>query len=312
VQYILAKEIKHMAEDARVVFTDGFVFHRKLVIVSSQLLALEEYDHSRIFKLKDGSWSRYDVDTVVRSVCGTTHPEAALFSLGRDGRIDIATSSGLRSEFISDAGVGPGKFGYLNMIREVAGKLYACGVSGQIYTRDPRGWIHFDRGVLESKDHVGTIDIYAVHGTSNADIYAVGSRGTIYRFDGQSWSQRKAPTVSDLNWVHCVAPDEVYLCGDRGVVFRGFIDDWENLSASKFDKAFWCIEKFEGRMYLAASRGLYMLDGRGIVPVETNLSPRPDGGRLHSADGVLWSFGNKHLCFFDGKSWTYVKHPDNP
>lgn len=300
--------------DARVRFTDGFIFNKELIVIAAAIESLEDYEHSRIFSIKNGQWFHYDVDTVVWSICGIEKPTRAMFTMGRDGQIFYTKNQRPFKETISDAGIGEGKLGYLSAIREIDGTLYCCGSSGQIYRREDGNWAHFDKGVLD-RDAIAQkkrLDLYCLGGTSKNDIYAVGQRGILFHNNGKAWTQMKSPTALDLNWVRCVTPDEVYLCGNDGGFFKGSMGEWENHSAPDLDEEFWCIEIFRGAVYLAATSGIYVFDGKKVSKVSTKLRPAPDGQRLHARDGLLWSFGGKHLCFFDGDTWTYVKHPDNP
>jgi hypothetical protein len=301
-----------MVSDASVYFTDGFVFSKEFVVISSRLNALDDYEHSRILIYKGKNWGHFDVDLTVRSVCGVNQPIRTLYSLGREGVIDISSGGRGSQESINDAGVGPGKLGYLNVMRQIAGRLYVCGVSGQLYRRDPGGWAHFDQGVLDPKGGMEAQDIYCIDGTSSNDIYAVGQRGLLVHFDGAKWMRLPPPTGSHLNWIRCVSPTEVYICANGGGFFKGYADHWENYSLAGSRESFWCVEVFKGIPFLASSSGLYNFDGKSLQKVRTDINPTPDGHRLHSNDEVLWSFGTERLCFFDGKKWTYVKHPDNP
>ena len=118
--------------------------------------------------------------------------------------------------------------------------------------------------------------------------------------------------MSNFYWVRCVSPSEIYICGQKGGLYLGSHGGWENHSRPDLGVDFWCAEVFGGRLYLAATPRLYEFDGKQVSSLSTGLTPVPDGHRIHANDGVLWSFGTRHLCFFDGKKWTSVKHPDNP
>jgi hypothetical protein len=299
-------------DDARVRFADGFVVSKNFIFIAAQLVTLEDYDLSRIFMYRDGQWGRYDVNVVVWSVCVVQKPRRAFYCMGRDGQIDVSVAGEGRTEEIPEAGVGRGKLGYLNQIQEIAGQLYACGGSGQIYRREREGWEHLDQGVLDRKKAARAVDLVSISGTSAKDIYAVGRDGLLFHYDGKSWRSLNSPTSLDLNWVRCVSPNEVYICGNDGGFFKGSVDTWENFSRPDLNEEFWSIEMFSGAPYLAATSGIYKFNGKKVEKVDTKLNPAPGGFHLHANDGVLWSFGENELCFFDGKKWTSVKHPDNP
>jgi hypothetical protein len=309
--------MKKTQDDAQVKFEDGFVLSKNLIVVAAKLVSLADADYelTRIFTLRDGNWGQFDLRMTVRSLFGLTGPSSAMYCLARDGRVSVQRPlrlGGPTEERISDAGTGNNKLGFVSVIRKIGNDLFVCGVAGQIYRRESRGWAHFDNGVLDIESDLDALDLYCIDGSSDRDIYAVGEKGLLCHYNGKAWRRLHSPTASDLNWVKCVSVDEVYLCGNDGVFFRGRQEQWENFSAPEIGEEFWCVEAYRGRPYLAATPRLFEFDGRKVVPVKTELRPRPDGHRLHSNDGVLWSFGTDHLCFFDGKKWTYVKHPDNP
>jgi hypothetical protein len=297
-------------------FTDGFVFNRDWVVVASQLeeAAEEEYEHSRIFTYKNGAWMHFDLNLVINSVCGAREPAPALYCMARGGEINVQRKGGAAEEEIEDAGTGRGSLGYVTRLRQIGGRLYACGVAGQIYRRgDDGAWSHFDRSVLDPQGPPKALDLYCIDGTSESDIYAVGQRGLLWHFDGKMWTRLDSPTRSDINWVRCVSPSEVYLCGNRGGFFRGSRrDGWQDFSVEDMREEFWCVEHFRGGAYLAAISGVFAFDGARILRVESKPFAPTQGHRLHAADGVLWSFGIDELSFYDGNAWAHVPHPDNP
>ncbi len=299
------------AQQKGVVFSGGFVFSKNWVVISAHLVGQPEAKHTRVFTYKNGKWFHIDLFTIVRSLCGVGNPPKALYCMGRDGKINIQSSDAPTEEILPDAGVGKKKHGYLTRMRSIGEKLYVCGVAGQIYRRENSGWVHVDQGVLDPKGPPTALDLYCIDGTSASDIYAVGQKGLLWHFDGKSWTKLNSPTGSDINWIRCVAPGEVYLCGNSGSFYKGHLNQWKDFSFSRMKDEFWCAEVFGGKVYLAAREMLYVFDGSTVQPVETDLPVDPDGYHLHANDGVLWSFGFDHLCFFDGKKWTYVKHPDN-
>lgn len=301
--------------NASVVFTDGFVKAPNWIVLSADLNAHAEMDanFTRIFTWRNGVWGTSDFQGIdVRSICGLAAPRRGTCYLGKDGRLIMSTLDGRREEKIPGAGAEPGELGYLHKITEIAGKLYACGVAGQVYRRDPAGWVHFDEGVLDPKGPPQALDLYCIDGTDDNNIYAVGQRGVAWHYDGNGWNREQLPTTKSLEWVRCVSPDKVCVCGDGGLLFVGSHGRWKEYAVAPMKPHFWCVEDHEGTIYLAATDGLYRLAGDRIFPVDTGLTPAPDGYRLHAVGGVLWSFGADQICFLDGKGWTSLKHPDNP
>ena len=299
-------------QDSSVIFTSGFAISKNFIVLSSEPVELVDYEFTRIFTMKEGSWGYVDLEEKISSVCVVEGTPRQFYYLGKNGTVYVRSSAGGRTETIKDAGTLENQLGYVLRIREVCGKLYVCGASSQIYRRDAKGWVHFDEGVLDRRDPLEAIALSDIDGTSGKDIYAVGEKGCVWHHDGISWGKLAVPALHNLKAVRCVSSGEVYIVGYEGTLLKGSGETWSNVSNTEIRNHFWDIEVYNGVAYLAALEGLYAFNGREITPVDTGLSPVPDAYRLHASDGVLWSFGARNLCFFDGKKWTYVKHPDNP
>lgn len=299
------------SSDTRVVFTDGYVADRHQVAISSYLEAYEDSDHARIFVYRDGEWVHFDLNFNIRSIQGVERPERMLYCLGQGGRISVRKKGGPSEETIKDAGSGAGRLGYLHQIRLIGSTLYSCGVRNQIYRRNSRGWSHFDQGVLDERDTLEAGTLFGIDGTAENNLVAVGSEGQVWQNSGKTWQRIEAPAPRKLYRVRCLAADDFYVCGEDGVFFRRTGNSWTDLSASpKITGDLWCVETFKKEVYVAGDSGLFSLQDKKLVAVDTGFHVG-EGHRLHANDGVLWYFGVDHLCFFDGKKWTYVRHPDN-
>jgi hypothetical protein len=303
-----------MAEKkSRVLCVDGFVIKKDFILVSTEPEESLDYEFARVSTMKEGKWGYVDIDEKVYSVCAVDGSPREYYCLGRDGTVHILRSGGKRTEQIPDAGTWESHLGYVVKIREIGGKLYVCGASSQIYKREPQGWVHFDEGVLDrSSDPAKAIALWDLDGTSEANVYAVGEQGSVWHNNGSKWEKLAVPTTDVLTAVRCLSNTQTYIVGHEGLLLKGSGKSWADLSNRKIKNHFWDVEVYKGITYLAALEGLFAFNGEEIVPVDTGITPKPDAYRLHANDGVLWSFGAERLCFFDGKTWTYVKHPDNP
>lgn len=298
-----------------VFFIDGSVKEKDWIVLITQLksLADEEGDFTRVFTLKNGVWKYFDLkDLAIRSVATRPAPARGTYFLGKDGHIVLIVPEGRKSEQIADAGTGAGKLGYVNLIREIGGAFYVCGANGQVYRRDSSGWVHCDEGLRNPADGAPAPDLYGMDGLSADNFYVVGENAAVFHFDGAAWKRESAPASDTLRWVRAFALDRVFACGRNGTFLRRAGNTWESLSDPRIRTHFWCLEEFAGDIYLAGADGLYRYDGKALNIIDTGLTPKLDGNRLYAHDGVLWSFGMERLGFFDGKQWTYVKHPDNP
>ncbi len=62
--------------------------------------------------------------------------------------------------------------------------------------------------------------LYAVRGLSDTDIWAVGSRGAAYHWNGAAWSRSDAGVSVTLFDVHPVSATDVWAVGEQGTVLR--------------------------------------------------------------------------------------------
>jgi len=299
--------------DMSVTFTGGFVTKRDWIVISTRISALDDdVQHTRVFTFKNGKWVQFDLDSTVVSLCAIERPVPSLYCLSWDGGINIRRAGGPVEERIKDAGSGKGQLGYLEQIRLIGSSLYVCGVSNQIYRRIRNAWVHFDEGVLDRRDPLEAETLSSIDGSTEENIFAVGSSGQVWNYKGKSWVKIESPTPGDLSWVRCPSDNEAYVCGSDGLFFQHAKGRWTDLSASpKKTGDFWCIEMFQNHVYVAGDTGLFVLENKKLSKVDMGFDCG-EGHRLHANDGVLWYFGVDKLAFFDGKKWTYVKHPDNP
>jgi hypothetical protein len=267
----------------------------------------------RMYSYNNGQWGRVpqDFDFTCRSITYLSEEKSgykAWWALGKNGEV-IEVKGGVASvDDIPGAGLNvPDPYGYMSVIRNIGGELYACGYGRQVYQR--RGqWTSIADPILTRETARGFLDM---DGSGHDALYAVGYHGEIYFYDGTSWQPDDAPTTEHLTGVRCVGPDDVWVCGRNGVVLHGRYNRWQVIHDSAFTGNWWCVEEFGGRIYLASNTGLAYIDGVSIRPVDVGLDRSITTHRLHACDGLLWSIGVKDILVFDGQTWQEVVHPGN-
>ena len=87
----------------------------------------------------------------------------------------------------------------------------------------PVGLELFFCGADDQEREPGDVELYlaGIDGTSDSDIYVVGTDGHIFHWDGKAWRGVKSPTKAHLERVRCVDRGEVYICGYEGAFLRG-------------------------------------------------------------------------------------------
>jgi len=69
-------------------------------------------------------------------------------------------------------------------------------------------------------------DLLAIDGSPNGDIWAVGARGRVLRYNGEVWFDYLPVTRRDLHAIHASAPDAVWASGDAGAILRWDGEGW--------------------------------------------------------------------------------------
>ncbi len=71
--------------------------------------------------------------------------------------------------------------------------------------------------------------LYAVRGLSATNVWAVGSRGAAYHFDGTAWTRSDAGTGASLFDVYPLTANDVWAVGERGLVLRNQGSGWREV-----------------------------------------------------------------------------------
>lgn len=332
-------------------FGDGCAVSDDIAYMSAFPDALsEEAEFTRMFAFNAGTaskWFHHDLNGHrIVSVClrqARENTPRAVCALADDGAVEIAGSAGQIFEYIAGAGLGAEskQLGYLKRIREIGGRLYACGVGNQVYRREIDGWAAIDQGLTNAaqasmldfverlhrlSDQVSPGDVVALssslasHGVLNDmagvaedDIYACGLNGALWHWDGTNWCRVDSGTDEHLYAMHAVASDEVWICGRNGTLLRGHRNGgFAALRDPEIRDNFWSVRKFSDRVFLGTTRGLVSLQ-RGAMR-RVSLPGKigfPVVQSLDSIGDTLWVFADRFLVRFQGVRWERFDHPDN-
>ena len=116
-------------------------------------------------------------------------------------------------------------------------------------------------------------EVYAMHGASRTQTYAVGRRGLVARWDGGAWRVMEPAHTGDLLAVHVVDEHEMYAIAKPGVILEGSALGWRvRVDTGRTLRG---IAKFQGRLFVAVEGdGLYELDARNeLVLVKDTFKP---------------------------------------
>ena len=292
----------------------------------------EEQAFTRIFfydaQQRQMPWRHMDwIDSAVVDVCVSRVSfggQRRYVALSKQGQVHYSWPQGFETEQIPDAGIDRDTpiYGYLNAIREISGRLYACGGGGQIYVRGNAGWSNLAGALrvavtapkpnlalnqIQMGDELGDID-----GFSENDLYVVG-HGTVRQYDGVQWTACEVPTDEILLAVLCTAEGEVWACGFNGTILRGNASSgFKDVSRFDDNMIFSSMCIYGKLLYLASNEGLFALDMTDRDPRITKIPEITDTDFVGCTGATIWSVGNKDIVYSDGRTWTRIDHPDNP
>jgi hypothetical protein len=253
-----------------------------------------------------GKWTYLSLGWQATRIVVSLVPSPHMVGIGPAGIVSVSSPQGDVEEEVDPSDDGPRRRGDIRDLRVIGGRVYAAGMSRQVYRREASGqWSRQDGGVVTPKGTMGVSGFNAIDGLEETDIYAVGFNGEIWRRTNQIWSQIESPSNLVLHRVCFVRPDLIYACGQQGVLLRGNGNAWAAIQHDTTRDDFWGMEWYRNRLYLACDSGLYVLSDSGTLePVDTHAELAPTVRHLHAADGVLCSSGPKHVLWTeDGVKW---------
>ena len=99
-----------------------------------------------------------------------------------------------------------------------------------------------------------------MHGCAPDCIYGVGQK-SVYRWDGNAWSETALRASSSLSCIWVESPDELYATDMGGVLFEGSADGW--IRRAEWNGELHGVAKFKGKVWIGGSdAGLLRLDGQ--------------------------------------------------
>jgi hypothetical protein len=294
-------------------FESGFVESKGVgrVIALIDKLADRGSSSSQLMKwTADGKkWSYFPLEWWATRLCVRGKPCETLFAMCPSGIVLVGSATGQTEEEVDPSLKGPGGMGDLCDMRWIGKHLYVAGMGRQVYRREGSGrWVHRDAGTGESKMAKKIRGFTAIDGLDEEDIFAVGFEGEIWRCRKGKWKSLKSPTHQVLELLRVISPTLAYAAGADGVLLRGIGDAWTLVTHRATIHEFRGMEWFRDNLYLSTEDSIYRLtQDNKLVPIKIGLRRNWTCGDLHANDGVLWSFGSKHLAWTeDLETWYDV------
>jgi len=197
-------------------------------------------------------------------------------------------------------------------IKCIDGYAYSVGQHRNVYKRvDVGRWVHIGAGLpdLKNEDEMEQAGFNDMHGHSESEMYAVGGRGDVWRYDGKQWKQCDFPSNEQLGTVTIGGDGKVYVSGEGGNLWVGAKDTWKQVhegeSSLLNNNAVW----FDGMLWLCSDYQLRVWDGKELRRPRHNGLDVVYTGHMDAYDGLLVIAGLYDVHAYDGASWKTLVAP---
>ena len=89
--------------------------------------------------------------------------------------------------------------------------------------------IHYDGSSWTVMESGTKEALWSVWGASGSDVFAVGSNGTILHYDGSTWTKMDSPTTEQLNGVWAASSSDVFVVGRSGTILHYDGSSWSTM-----------------------------------------------------------------------------------
>jgi len=291
-------------------FLSGFVQDRNTGRVIAQVDELKDAGSTSCWLMKwtrlDRKWYSFDLSWHATRMCVLEKPHPHLLAVGPAGIVSVNTPKGDEEEEIDSTEDGPKRRGDIRDLRAIGEHAYVVGMSRQVYRREgPGQWVRKDQGVVQPRGTLDLAGFNAIDGLDELDLYAVGFGGEIWHCHNNNWHKLDSPSNLVLLRVRVVNKELVYVSGQQGTILRGQGHHFKAIKQDVTKDDFWGMEWYRDQLYVACDSGIYVLtDGNDLLKVDMGLANDITFRHLHANDGVMFSFGPKHIVWTeDGLAW---------
>lgn len=204
----------------------------------------------------------------------------------------------------------------IQKVRCLFGWAYAVGAEREVFRRvDIGNWERLSLGLPPPEPEIVDVDALFdvgfrdIDGFAEDDLYAVGGRGDVWRYDGKIWRVCEFPSNWPLVTVCCAPDGQVYITGEGGTIFQGRGDVWKRVWQDDmmvpYNDSLW----FQGKLWLASDYRLAVFENGTVERAQHDGENVPAFGHMDVADGILVVAGPDTVRLFDGTTWRVLVRP---
>ncbi len=287
--YLLARE--DVTEDEVSSVEDGDI--------STRLIFLRETDEDENLRV-----AARDYENFTWPLLGVSHKpveQALLVASDADGTVAPVGSGTWPAEVLKTKGYPQCKH-----LRCIDGYTWAVGINRGVYKRiDIGNWVKITEGLSFDEPDDVDVGFNDIDGFSGKEVYAVGGRGDIWKYDGAIWARCDFPADDDLYTVCCAGDGAIYV-GARNALWKCKGNQWTKICELP-RKRMRDLRWFGDRLWLAYDYRLLMWDGQVLHDEIVHNGNRLSlGGAIDVSDEMLLVACSYAAWTYDGKSWHSI------
>jgi hypothetical protein len=145
-----------------------------------------------------------------------------------------------------------------------------------------------------------------IDGFNKNDIYCVGYKGDVWRYDGERWQPCIVPTNLSMETVCCAGDGFVYIGMAGGSVIKGRENSWEVIHTDRMTLPFTDMVWYADRVWCTSDHGLWVIENNKLVKADVPADVNVCSGHLSAGDGVLLLAGVNGAALFNGTQWEII------
>lgn len=146
---------------------------------------------------------------------------------------------------------------------------------------------------------VGNEEFRGISGTSDNNVVGVGKKGTIFRYDGGSWTAMASPSNEDLNDVEVVDANTAFAVGKKGEVLQLSGGVWTSIGGFTNEDLFGVWAASPTEVYAVGKKGqIFRYDGNSWI--DQSAAAGTDDKDIEDAWGdasFFYAIGEKGLLY---------------
>jgi hypothetical protein len=207
----------------------------------------------------------------------------------------------------------------ISKVVRVEKSVYAIGGPLRVYKRiGSQQWDNISSSISIPEDFLNRsnlgYDFEDMAGFSESDMYAVGDKGSVWHFDGKTWSSVAFPSNDSLITVTCAGNNQVYITDKNCSVWVGRGSTWKKLVEKDISLSFLDSAWFDDRMWFANDYGIWVLENDQLVlakdakhkPIPEDVASLSRHIDISPDNQHMLICGQEGAAVFDGEHWEVL------